>query len=78
MSDMSPAAPSAGMMRRLRARRKVGFRLAEVELRSEEVERLCLLGYFEGDPTPTTLGRALGQLLDRLPPPAKWPAASGG
>lgn len=61
-------------MRLHRARRKAGLSIALVELRATEIDYLRRLGYLEdGGSTGRALGAAIGELLDRLPAPERWP-----
>ena len=70
------ASSSVERMRLSRARRRAGLRVARVELRQAEIDRLTALGYLPaGTRDPAMLGVAVGQLLDRLLPPERWPGA---
>ena len=75
--DASPTPTTSTVRMRLtRERRRAGLRVARVELRAEEVAALVRLGYLQaGSRDPAMLGVAVGQLLDRLLPPERWPGA---
>jgi hypothetical protein len=74
--DANPS-PGALRQRLYVSRRAKGWRSARVTLRAEEIAALCALGYLKAGELPDAvgLGNALGRLLDRLPPPERWPGA---
>ena len=69
--------PGAERMRRSRQRRRNGLRCIPFEVRDSEIDGLVTLGLL--DPVTRNdehaVGRALGKLLDTMPP-ERWPVAS--
>jgi hypothetical protein len=78
LSDASHTpGPGAARMRLALERRRSGLRVVPVELRAVEIAALVRLGYLPPDvSTGSAIGAALGALLDRLPPPDRWPGAA--
>jgi hypothetical protein len=69
----TPLSPAAERMRRSRERRREGLRIVQFAVRDTEVDALVSHGLL--DPARredrASIARALGRLLDQIPP-ARW------
>jgi hypothetical protein len=70
---MTPLSPAAQRMRRSRELRRKGLRIVQFAVRATEVEALVTYGFLDlvDRDDRAAIARALGRLLDQIPP-VRW------